>query len=208
MTMSIALAAPGSQSLWLVSRGSGLVLLVIFSAVMVLGVATRTGSKASRWPRFAVAELHRSVSLFAVAALALHVITAILDPFVAIGWVATVLPFASHYERFAIGLGALAIDVGGAVLITSLLRNRLGQRTWRAVHYLAYLAWPFAFLHAIRAATYDMHIWWVASIEWGCLAAVATAIIARLLSRVRPDRSGPAPYPGMPGRGRTRAAIR
>jgi methionine sulfoxide reductase heme-binding subunit len=192
---AITAAASGSQSLWLVSRGSGLILLLLFSAVVVLGVATRTGASTDRWPRFAVAELHRSVSLFAIAALALHVVTAILDPYVSIGWAATVLPFASHYQTQAIGLGTLAVDLGGAVLITSLLRNRLGHRTWRAVHYLAYLAWPVAFLHAISAAAYDLHIWWVAGIEWGSLAAVATAIIARLLSRARRGGSEPGPGP-------------
>ena len=89
-----------------------------------------------------MAELHRTLALFAVALLALHVMTAILDPFVTIGWAATVLPFASPYRTMAISLGSLAVDLGGAVLVTSLVRRRLGQRAWRAVHWLAYLAWP------------------------------------------------------------------
>jgi methionine sulfoxide reductase heme-binding subunit len=188
-----AVSATGSQGLWLVSRASGLVLLVLFSAVMVLGVATKTGATTGRWPRFAVAELHRSLSLFAVALLGLHVATALLDPHVSIGWIAAVLPFTSHYETPALGAGTLAVDLGGAVLITSLLRARLGLRTWRAVHYLAYLAWPVAFVHAIRAASYDQHLWWVALAEWGSLTAVATAVVARLIRRDRPgpDRSGP-----------------
>src|SRR6266567_1177487 len=88
-------ALSGSQGLWFLSRGSGLVLLVLFSIVVVLGVATRTGSAPPRWPRFAVAELHRTLSLFAVALLVLHVVTAMLDPFVTIGWAAALLPFAS-----------------------------------------------------------------------------------------------------------------
>jgi methionine sulfoxide reductase heme-binding subunit len=179
-------AASGSQGLWLVSRGSGLVLLALFSVVMVLGVSTRTGAASRRWPRFAVAELHRTLSLFAVALLLLHVTTAILDPYVSIGWAATVLPFVSHYETLAIGAGTLAVDLAGAVLITSLLRRRLGLRMWRAVHYLAYLAWPVAFVHAITAAPYDQHLWFVALTEWGSLAAVATAVIVRLARRGRP----------------------
>lgn len=191
-------AASGSQGLWLVSRASGLILLVLFSAVMVLGVATRTGATTQRWPRFAIAELHRTLSLFAVALLGLHVATAVLDPYVTIGWIPTILPFTSHYETLAIGAGTLAVDVAGAVLITSVLRSRLGLRTWRAVHYLAYLAWPFAFVHAIRAASYDQHLWWVAAAEWGSLAAVTTAVVVRLLSRDRPGPAGPAadPRPG------------
>jgi methionine sulfoxide reductase heme-binding subunit len=184
--MSALAAATGSQGLWLVSRASGVVLLVLFSAVVVLGVATRTGARSARWPRFAVAELHRTLSLFAVALLGLHVTTAILDPYVPIGWLATLVPFTSPYETLAIGAGTLAVDLGGAVLITSLLRRRIGQRAWRAIHYLAYLAWPVAFVHAIRAAGYDQHLWWVAAAEWGSLAAVATAVLVRLMRRGRP----------------------
>lgn len=187
-----AAGAAGSQGMWLVSRASGVVLLILFSVVMVLGVSTRTGAASRRWPRFAVAELHRTLSLFAVALLGLHVATALLDPYVSMSWLAGVLPFTSHYETLAIGAGTLAVDIGGAVLITSLLRNRIGRRAWRAVHYLAYLAWPVAFVHAITAASYDQHLWWVAASEWGSLAAVATAVIVRLVKRARP---GPVDEP-------------
>ncbi len=173
-------ATSGSQGLWFVSRGSGLVLLVLFTAVVVLGVATRLGSAPARWPRFAVAELHRTLSLFAVALLTLHVVTAIRDPFVRIGWVATVLPFSSPYRTLAVGLGTLAVDLGGAVLVTSLLRQRIGHRLWRAVHWLAYLAWPVAFIHSLTAGN-DLAVWWVGLLEWGCAAAVGAAVLARLL---------------------------
>jgi predicted ferric reductase len=182
-----ATAAVGSQYLWFVSRGSGLVLLALFSAVVVLGVATRLGSSPRRWPRFMVAELHRTLSLFGVALLALHVVTAILDPYVTIGWLATVLPFASPYRTLAIGLGTLAVDLAGAVLITSLVRARLGFRAWRAVHWLAYLAWPVAFAHSLTAGG-DLRVWWVALLQCGSATAVATAVLARLLGRHRTGR--------------------
>jgi sulfoxide reductase heme-binding subunit YedZ len=190
--MSAAAAVAGSQGLWLVSRASGLTLLVLFSAVVVLGVAARLGSAPRRWPRFVFPEVHRALALFAVAFLGLHVVTAILDPFVTIGWAATVLPFASGYRTLAIGLGTLAVDAGAAVLITSLLRARLGYRAWRAVHWLAYLAWPVAFAHSLSAGN-DLGVWWVVLIEWGCAAAVATAVLARILAGVRPP--GPAGQP-------------
>lgn len=178
--MSAAAAFSGSQAMWFVSRGSGLALLAAFSAVMVLGVAARMGSAPGRLSRLALGELHRTLALFSVAFLGLHVVTAISDPYVTIGWAATVLPFASPYRTLAIGLGTLAVDLGGAVLITSLVRQRLGYRAWRAIHWLAYLAWPVAFVHSVTAST-DLRIWWVALVEWGCAAAVATAMIARLL---------------------------
>jgi methionine sulfoxide reductase heme-binding subunit len=202
--MSIAAAAAGSQGLWYVSRASGLTLLILFSVVVVLGVASRLGSAPRGWPRLVFPEVHRALALFSVAFLALHVLTAILDPFVTIGWAAMVLPFLSGYRTLAIGLGTLAVDLGGAVLITSLLRRRLGFRVWRAVHWLAYLAWPVAFLHSLTAGN-DLGIWWVALIELGCAAMVATAVMARLLHRVRPV---PPPAPAGRAPARPEGALR
>jgi methionine sulfoxide reductase heme-binding subunit len=171
-----AAAVTGSQGLWFVSRGSGLVLLVLLTAIVVLGAATRAGWAPRRWPRFAVAELHRTLSLFAVALLALHVLTAILDRYVTIGWAATVIPFASPYRRLAVGMGTLAADIGAAVLLTSVLRSRLGYRWWRAVHWLAYLAWPAAFAHALTAGN-DVRGGWAAVIGWGSAVVVTVAAL-------------------------------
>jgi methionine sulfoxide reductase heme-binding subunit len=196
--MTSAAAVIGSQGLWFVSRSSGLVLLVLLTAVMALGAAIRTGWAPRCWPRFAVAELHRTLSLFAVALLALHVLTAILDRYVTIGWAATVIPFASPYRRLAIGLGTLAADLGAAVLLTSVLRSRLGLRWWRAVHWLAYLAWPAAFWHAVTAGG-DLHTGWTAAVGWGSAAAVLAVLLARLAA-ARP-RTAAAP----PARLRPRA---
>jgi methionine sulfoxide reductase heme-binding subunit len=95
-----------------------------------------------------------------------------------------VVPFLSPYRAWEIGLGTLAVDIAGAVIITSLLRVRFGFRAWRAVHWLAYVAWPVAFAHSITAGT-DLTIWWVALTEWACAAAVAVAVTARVLFTVR-----------------------
>lgn len=183
--------------MWLVSRGSGLVLLVLLTAVFVLGISTRLGSAPKAVQRFAVAELHRTLALFAVSVLFLHVATAILDPYVSIGWWAMVLPFTSHYRPLALGLGSLAVDLGAAVLITSLARRHLGHRLWRGVHWLAYLSWPFAFMHSLRAGG-DMGIWWVAALVWGSASAVGIAVGARILAAVRGDGSSRVPDPIRP----------
>ena len=186
---AVVTAASGSQWLWYVSRGSGLILLALFSVAVVLGIATRTGSAPRTWHRFTVAELHRTLSLFAVALLTLHVVTAIADPYVAIGWWATIIPFVSHYKAAARGLGTLAVDFGAAVILTSLFRHRLGFKAWRAVHWLAYLAWPVAFVHSLRAGN-DLGIAWVYAVEWGSAALVATAVVARVLHATRPPDPG------------------
>ena len=121
-------ATTGLPWWWLVSRASGLGLLVVLSASMALGVATRIGSAPRAWSRFAVAELHRTLALFGVALLVLHVVTAVVDPYVSIGWWATLVPFVSHFRTLAIGVGTLAVDLVAAVVVTSVMRRRLGFR--------------------------------------------------------------------------------
>ena len=190
------------QWLWFLSRSSGIVLLVLFTAVMVLGTATRLGLAPRRWPRFVTAELHRTLSLFAVALLGLHVLTAVADRYVSIGWAATAIPFLSPYRTAAIGLGTIAADLGAAVLLTSVLRHRLGLRAWRAMHWLAYLAWPAAFCHALSAGN-DLHTGWGAAVLWGSAAVAVVAAAARLRARSRPVRASrqgfPAELPGARG---------
>ena len=193
--MIAAAAVSGSPALWFASRGSGLALLVLLTVVVVLGAATRTGSAPRRVPGFVWAELHRTLALFSVALLVLHVATAILDPYVSIGWAAAVVPFTSGYRAAAIGLGTLAVDLGGAVLLTSMIRRRLSYRSWRAVHWLAYLCWPAAFVHSLTAGN-DLRVWWVALIELACAVAVATAILARLIhAGTHRPAVGPEPEP-------------
>lgn len=192
--MTATVVSGGSQVLWFASRGSGLVLLVVLSVVVVLGTATRLGARPGRLSRFAVAELHRTLSLFGVVLLALHVATAIADPYVSIGWLAAIVPFVSHYRAAVLGLGTLSVDLLGALVVTSLLRRRLGYRPWRAVHWVAYLCWPIAVVHALRAGP-DAHLWWAAALEWGSIAAVATAVVARVLDRLRPTGRRPVATP-------------
>ena len=42
----------------------------------------------------------------------------------------------------------MSFDLILAVTFTSLLRQRMGYATWRAVHWLTYASWPIALLHS------------------------------------------------------------
>src|SRR5215469_6004015 len=145
-----------TTALWYASRATGVVTLLMLTAVVVLGILVNRQGRLPGLPGFAVTGLHRNVSLLAVAFLAIHVVTAIADPYVTIGIVATVLPFASPYKPFWLGLGAISLDLIAALILTSLVRARMSRRAWRAIHWLAYAAWPLAVLHTIGSST-DSH---------------------------------------------------
>ena len=122
--------------------------------------------------------MHRNVTLLAVAFIGVHVATIVLDGFAPVGWKDAVIPFASSYRAVWLGLGAVAFDLMVAVIITSLLRVRVGARTWRAVHWLSYPLWALAVLHGLGTGT-DTHgaVFLIANAS--CVAAVLGAVVWR-----------------------------
>jgi sulfoxide reductase heme-binding subunit YedZ len=141
----------GSTVLWYASRATGIVTLLLLTAVLVLGLVVNRQGRLPGLPQFAATGLHRNLSLLAVAFIAVHVLTAVLDTYVSIPLVSALIPFISSYERLWLGLGTASLDLILAIITTSLIRGRLNRRRWRAVHLLAYVTWPVALAHGMGA---------------------------------------------------------
>jgi ferric reductase like protein len=143
-----------------------------------------TRFRTARLPRFAVSGLHRNVTLLAVVFVAVHVVTTVLDGYTPIGLLDAFVPFVSSYRPVWLGLGAVAFDLLLALIVTSLLRNRLGLRVWRAVHWLAYASWPVALLHALGTGS-DARSPWLVALAIGCSIAVVAAVFWRVAAAAR-----------------------
>jgi predicted ferric reductase len=176
-----------NTELWYASRATGLVSLVLLTAVMVLGALHRSRITSRRWPRFVVGDLHRNLSLLAVVFIAVHVASAELDPYVHIGWAAVVVPFASPYMPMWVGLGAVAFDLLLALVASSLLRGIVPARAWRSVHWAAYGCWPVAVLHGFGTGGADSRLGVVRMLDVACIGAVLAAGAWRARTR-HPDQ--------------------
>ncbi|GLX53243.1 hypothetical protein Shyhy01_61930 [Streptomyces hygroscopicus subsp. hygroscopicus] len=168
------LALTGSP-LWYASRASGTLALILLTAVVALGIASGGRAAPHRVGRFEIGLLHRNLSLLTLVFLAVHGVTAVLDPFARLGWAVTVVPFGASYRPLWLGLGTAALDLLLAVIVTSALRRRLGVRRWKAVHWLAYAAWPLALFHGVGTGTdtrLPLQLWLYA----GCLGTVVAAV--------------------------------
>lgn len=170
-----------STALWYFTRSAGLVALIALTASIVVGVVASIGWTTERWPRFLSQSVHRNLSLFCLGLVAIHVITTVGDGYVPIGFLDAFIPFRSPYRPIWIGLGALTLDLMIAVLITSALRHRIGFRSWRFVHWLAYLCWPIALFHGLGSGT-DAPLPVVLAVNAACAAAVLAAVACRLIS--------------------------
>jgi hypothetical protein len=174
----------GPSAYWYLTRGTGVVALLLLTVGLVLGVMGPTAFRTSRLPRFAVSALHRNVTLLALALVVVHVVTTILDGYTPIGLRDAFVPFVASYRPVWLGLGAVAFDLLLALIATSLLRNRLGLRAWRAVHWLAYASWPVALLHSLGTGS-DVRSAWLILLAFSCTVAVVAAVLWRIGTAAR-----------------------
>lgn len=173
-------------ALWYLNRATGVVSLLLFTLVAVLGLLLGGRPPAGPAARTFGIGLHRIAGLLAVSFLVAHVGVAVLDNYVDIGVVSAVVPFTSGWRPMAVGLGTVAFDLTLAIIATSLLRARLDPRAWKLVHWSAYAALPLAVLHALTAGT-DLGSGLLRWITLGCAAAVVGAAGWRWSRAKRPE---------------------
>jgi sulfoxide reductase heme-binding subunit YedZ len=169
-----------TDALWYLARGTGLTALVLLTVVMVLGVGSRSGRPVFGLPRFAVAAVHRNASLIALGLVAVHMTSLFLDKYAQLRFVDLLVPFGAVYRPLWVGFGTLAADMLFVVIATSLLRMRVGVRTWRTVHWISYALWPAAWFHGFFSGT-DGDQGWLKIVVFACAAVVAAAVVWRLL---------------------------
>ncbi|TMC27724.1 MAG: ferric reductase [Chloroflexi bacterium] len=170
--------------LWYTTRAAGVVSLVLLTAVVLLGLTAAVRWQTASWPRFLTIGFHRNLALTTLVFLAIHIVTAVVDPFTALGWNAALIPFSSHYRTLWLGLGVVAMYLLVAVMVTSLLRPIFGVRSWRVVHWLTYAMWPIAVIHGFGTGT-DRGFAWMLGIDAACVGSVLAALAWRW-SRVPP----------------------
>lgn len=177
--MPIAAIGVNSRALWYLTRGTGLVALVLLTITLILGVTQVVRFARPGLPRFVVAALHKNASLIAIVLLGVHIVTALVDTFAPITVVNVFIPFTGTYRPLWLGLGAIAFDLMIALVVSSLIRDRIGLRAWRAIHWAAYASWPVALAHGLGTGS-DSQAGWVLFIYVVCLAAVVGAVGWRL----------------------------
>jgi methionine sulfoxide reductase heme-binding subunit len=178
--MSAILATAGPSVYWYLTRATGAVALLLLTLAIVLGVIDVERWNTPRWPRFVLDSLHRNVALLAMVFLVVHILTSVLDSFASISIADALIPFVGSYRPFWLGLGAVAFDLILAVIVTSLLRARMGYSTWRAIHWLTYASWPIALVHGFGTGS-DADSAWLLALSIVCSALVVAAVMTRVL---------------------------
>jgi sulfoxide reductase heme-binding subunit YedZ len=167
-----------TDALWYLGRGTGVMALVLLTVAVTAGILTWGGRTVAGVPRFAVATVHRNAALIATVLLLVHVLSLLLDPYAQLKLIDLVVPFGTSYRPLWTGLGTVAFDLLLAIVVTSLLRTRIGRLGRRAVHLLAYGAWPISLLHSVFGGT-DATTWWLRALAVLCFLTAGVAALWR-----------------------------
>lgn len=178
---------------WITTRAAGIVALIASTASIVLGL-TLAGRLAKGRGRLGDARvLHQTFGIATVAALAIHVISLLFDPWLKPTIAELGIPFTIGYRPLWTGLGIIA-GYGIIVLgMSGFLRSRLGAK-WKYLHRFTGLAWVLSVAHTIGAGS-DTGTWWLTAVLVFCVAPVVVLLAMRIRAARR--KAGP-PVPRRP----------
>ncbi|MFN8496459.1 MAG: ferric reductase-like transmembrane domain-containing protein [Anaerolineae bacterium] len=153
-TLAETLVGDTPKGYWYLSRGAALVAYTLLWLSVALGLSM-TSKVARAWPGGpTVFELHQFTSLWALVYAVFHAIILLGDRYMAYTPLQLALPFGSvNYETFAVGLGQVALYIMLPVTFTFYVRQRIGQRVWRLVHYASFAVYFLATAHGLQAGT-------------------------------------------------------
>jgi sulfoxide reductase heme-binding subunit YedZ len=175
---------------WILARASGLTAYVLLTMSVLAGLVVKSRPFGRAVNAAAATDTHRFLSLLALGAVLLHGLTLVLDSTVRISVAALFVPGLAPYRPLWTGLGVLAAELAGLMVVSFPLRKRIGVRAWRRLHWATYGVFAAATLHGLAAGT-DTTRPWVFALYLGAVGSVTFATAWRVLSRpVRPSLKG------------------
>ena len=171
---------------WILARATGLTAYVLLTLSVLAGLVVKSRPFGRALKAASVVDTHRFLSLLALGAIGLHGLALTLDHTVHIGLSSLLVPGLSGYRPLATGLGVVAAELAGLVIVSFPLRKRIGLRAWRRLHWATYGVFALATAHGLAAGT-DSSQPWAFSLYLAAVFAVATATAWRVLIRpIRP----------------------
>ncbi|MDX2026310.1 2Fe-2S iron-sulfur cluster-binding protein [Microcella sp.] len=181
---------------WYVTRASAVLAWVLMTAAVLWGITLSTrvfrGADNPAW----LQDLHRFLGGTALVMTGIHMVSLMLDPWLAMPIDQLLIPLIAEYRPVPVALGILSFYVLLAVQLSSLMKNRLPQRFWKAVHYLSYVAVLAVAIHGAFAGT-DAGAAWYQGVATVIVTASVIALIVRLvMARRRTPASSTRPVSG------------
>ena len=157
---------------WLLARASGLTAYVLLTLSILAGLVLKSRPFGKAIRPAALTDLHRTLALLGLGAIAGHGVALVLDTTVKVTPLALVVPGLVGYRPLATALGVLTAELMLVVYASFSLRKRIGTKNWRRLHWATYGIFATATAHGIAAGTDTP---WAFGLYLGAVGAVAAA---------------------------------
>ena len=138
---------------WFVIRASGIVAFVLLAASVVWGLLLSTGLFGRAVKPKGLSYAHEALAVGSLLATGTHMAFLTMDEFVPFTVPELLVPGLAAWNPLAVALGVVAMWLMVVVTASFYVRRRIGQRTWRAIHYGSFGTFLAAALHGITAGT-------------------------------------------------------
>ena len=177
---------------WIMARAAGLTAYILLTASVLAGLVVKAKPFGRALRAATAVDLHRTIALLALGALAVHATALVLDSTVQIGLAALFVPGLAPYRPLWTGLGVVGAELMIVVYASFSMRRRIGQKAWRKLHWATYALFAAATAHGVMAGS-DSSRGWAVALYLGAVGAVAFATGWRVLALAGPPRPKPLP---------------
>jgi hypothetical protein len=155
---AVAALHPGLLA-WYTVRTLGFLAYLVIAGSVVYGLLLSTkilDAIAHRPVSFA---LHKDLSIIGLVLATLHVVVLTADQSFSFTPRALLVPFASPYATFWVGIGQLSFYALAVITASFYVRRQIGQRAWRLVHYLTFFSFIGVTFHGIMSGSDSGSAW-------------------------------------------------
>jgi len=173
-----------ANTTWYIARAGGMLAFTLLTASVVLGLLLSRRDHFDGWPRFALEDVHRFVSLLAGTFIAVHVGSLLFDSYLPFSLTNVLVPGTAPYRPLSVAAGVVAAELLAALAVTNRFRDSLPRTFWRRAHYLNFAVWLLAFAHGIFAGT-DATTPWAMALYLASAAMVGALVAGRFMPAPR-----------------------
>ena len=178
--LAASLLGPDMKVYWYLSRGTAFVWLSLLWLSMVLGLLM-SNKMARTWPGVAASfAIHEFVSLLGLGFAMFHAIILMGDKYIEFTLAKIAIPFESTYEPFWVSVGQIAFYIMLIVAFSFYIRKAIGQKLWRAIHFISFLTYLMALLHSLAAGT-DTALPWAQQYYWFSIGSLLFLLMVRIV---------------------------
>ncbi len=179
--LSASLVGAEPQASWYLSRSSAFVAYILLWLAMISGLLI-TNKLARAWPGGPTAfDLHQHTSLLGLAFAMFHGLILLGDRYVQATLEQILVPFHyTGYEAAWVGLGQIAFYGMAMVGLSYYVKERIGRRLWRLVHFLSFVVFALALAHGVWSGS-DSQTDMARVLYWSSGTSVLFLTIYRIL---------------------------